>query len=45
MPAAMKVAVATSERCEKRLTPHTPWPLVHPLPHSGADTDPQPGNL
>ncbi len=32
MPAAMKVAVATSERCEKRLTPHTPWPLVQPLP-------------
>ena len=32
IPAAMKVAVATSERCDNRLTPHTPWPLVQPLP-------------
>ena len=28
----MKVRVATSERDEPRLSPHTPWPLVQPLP-------------
>ena len=32
IPAAMKVTVATSERCDNRLTPQTPWPLVQPLP-------------
>ena len=32
IPAAIKVAVATRERWERRLTPHTPWPLVQPLP-------------
>jgi hypothetical protein len=32
MPAAMKVIVAKIERTEKRLIPHTPWPLVQPLP-------------
>ncbi len=32
MPAAMKAAVATSERGESRDSPHTPWPLVHPEP-------------
>ena len=31
-PVAMKVSVATIERCEKRLIPHTPCPLVQPLP-------------
>ena len=31
-PAAMNVSVATIERAEKRLMPHTPWPLVQPLP-------------
>lgn len=28
----MKVAVAASERGDKRARPHTPWPLVHPPP-------------
>jgi len=31
-PVAMKVSVATRERPEKRLKPHTPWPLVQPWP-------------
>src|SRR5688572_27573396 len=30
MPATMKAAVATSERGDRRESPHTPWPLVHP---------------
>ncbi len=37
-PVTMKVAVATIERGESRLTPHTPWPLVQPL----AMTEPMP---
>ncbi len=28
----MKVAVAASERTESLASPHTPWPLVQPLP-------------
>ena len=32
IPAAMNAAVATIDRCDRRLTPHTPCPLVHPLP-------------
>src|SRR5690606_8430588 len=32
MPVVMKVAVATIDRLESRPMPHTPWPLVQPLP-------------
>ena len=28
----MNASTLTSERSEKRLSPHTPWPLVQPLP-------------
>jgi len=31
-PLVTKVAVATIDRGESRLMPHTPCPLVHPLP-------------
>jgi hypothetical protein len=31
-PAAMKHSVATSERRDKEDRPHTPWPLVQPVP-------------
>jgi hypothetical protein len=31
-PVVMKVATATRERCDRRESPHTPCPLVHPLP-------------
>ncbi|GER04343.1 hypothetical protein JCM17846_20250 [Iodidimonas nitroreducens] len=31
-PVAMNRAVATIDRGERRDTPHTPWPLVHPDP-------------
>ena len=31
-PVVMKVATATSERADIRDRPHTPWPLVQPLP-------------
>ena len=33
-PVAMNVAVATIERVEPRLIPHTPCPLVHPFPRA-----------
>src|SRR6185295_1543016 len=32
MPVAMNTITATSERSEKRPSPHTPWPLVQPPP-------------
>jgi len=32
IPVAMNVHVATSERRDRRLIPHTPWPLVQPPP-------------
>ena len=32
MPAAMNAPVATSERGDRRDSPHTPWPLVQPAP-------------
>ena len=35
MPSGMTVAninVATSERVDRFASPHTPWPLVQPLP-------------
>jgi hypothetical protein len=28
----MNVITATNERRDRRDRPHTPWPLVHPLP-------------
>src|SRR6266446_2318166 len=31
-PAAINASVATIERGDRRATPHTPWPLVHPPP-------------
>jgi hypothetical protein len=31
-PALMKAAVATTDRNDKRDSPHTPWPLVQPEP-------------
>jgi len=31
MPLDKKISVAMNERKEKRLMPHTPWPLVQPL--------------
>ena len=31
-PAATNTVVATSERGDRRETPHTPWPLVQPAP-------------
>ena len=40
----MKVAVATSDRCDRRLTPHTPWPLVQPLPMPRSEPDQQAGD-
>jgi hypothetical protein len=39
MPIAMKVTVETSERGDSRLKPHTPWPLVHPVPMRVPTTD------
>src|SRR5487761_2323292 len=32
MPAPMKASTFASERKDSRLRPHTPWPLVQPLP-------------
>jgi len=37
-PVAMKTAVATSERTDRREMPQTPCPEVQPLPH----TEPKP---
>jgi hypothetical protein len=33
MPVSKKVIVATNERHDNLPKPHTPWPLVQPLPN------------
>jgi hypothetical protein len=43
-PAPMKASTLTSERSEKRLSPHTPWPLVQPLPMRTPTPTSRPGD-